>query len=145
MLIKVDYRDAELYSKCNALLSSDLEKYASIKIEKLNIIDIEIQKKTINSNKNNIELLIDHSYYKEEKAYCIVPTHIVLNIKKYTFNIDKSEKENKIKIIVELNREQEKEQIQDIYLEIDANKENIDINDLITKKEIYLYFEFLSV
>jgi len=37
MLIKVDYRDAELYSKCNALLSSDLEKYASIKIEKLNI------------------------------------------------------------------------------------------------------------
>jgi ERCC4-type nuclease len=37
MLIKVDYRDAELHSKCCAILSSDTNKYNCIQIEKENI------------------------------------------------------------------------------------------------------------
>jgi len=37
MLIKVDYRDAELHSKCCLLLESNVEKYSCIKILKENI------------------------------------------------------------------------------------------------------------
>ena len=37
MLIKVDYRDAELHSKCAAILASDVEKYSCIQLVKENI------------------------------------------------------------------------------------------------------------
>jgi ERCC4-type nuclease len=37
MLIKVDYRDAELYNRCNTIILSNVEKYSCIKIEKENL------------------------------------------------------------------------------------------------------------
>jgi hypothetical protein len=90
---------------------------------------------------DNFTLIVDSSYYKLEIINSIHSEHISLKIKKNFFKFDKN---NNIYLVIEgniIDENQNTIEYNDIYFEL-QNNEQIDINNILIKKEI---IEFLSL
>jgi hypothetical protein len=131
------FKDNLIYSETNINVYTDEGYYVidNKDIFFMNSIDKDI--KTYENFYKNFTLIVDPSFFNKNKVTSIIgETHLSFQIKR---NFYKLNKKSNIQLIIEYYQKNTKFIPNDIYFEIDKD---IDINELLIKKEI---IEFLSV
>ena len=110
---------------------------------------------TLNNFYNNFTLIVDNSFYDEERVFQIPTKYIAIKIKKDTFTLN-NDKNSKLKLIIEMeipfkteegfnflnkNKDINDLQFKDIYFEL-PNETNID--NILVKEELFVFLSLLN-
>jgi hypothetical protein len=116
---------------------------------KLNANDCHII--TLNNFYNNYTLIVDYSFYDEERVFQIPSKYVVVKIKKNIFTLN-NDKKSELKLIIEMEIPIQTEnkfnflnkidsQFRDIYFEL-PNETNID--NILVKEELIVFLSLLN-